>query len=1503
MKSFKKTIAVLLALLMLVPFGAGMSALTVNNDSAEKLWYVNADYGDSALISESDFQFGTDSCVPTISELLSSGLAQKQTVSDGITMYKITDTAAFMAKYYGDVVAGGAEKLTINAEDYLNELVRVMVIFDEEALFDNSELNLGVGKKTDSNLYHKYSEAAKKVQDKHIDTISGISSDVGFVARGVLLANYATFEMPRRLIRKVNSLSGVKKAFIEPEFAVAPYENISDGEHDGDSTGALQVGLEGAWRKGFTGEGMAISVIDTGCQYTHQGFNVLPEEATAHFNAQQIDDLLRSADFVATERMNGGLDADMVYINSKFPFCFDYSQNDTDVLHHGVNSHGTMVSGVVAANTTAEDTPFICYDKVGVAPDAQLVIMKVFDGDTASMTNILAAMEDSVLLGVDAVNLSLGHACGFDTEYDWNEIFDRASAAGISVVASAGNDANSMTGVTDNGYPYTSNPDNGTLGGPGTYSSVFTVGSLNSSSAPRPGNKLGIRNEKLIDHEEIIELWIDADYGTNPNFFSKVFNGAVVPFEIVWNNDVSAYDLSGKIAFMFEDASGTLTTQEVYELAAQAGAAGVVLVPYDEDSDCLIDSDVSADSIPCVATYYWDFFELMWWAFETYGIEHDEYQLDTPVWIAETANAGEMSDFSSWGPTPNLKLKPEILGIGGNVYTLYGHNTSNSVYVWTSGTSFSAPQVAAGAALVRQYVRELYPDASEKTVEELAYKLLMSTASAVANPNTGYCYSPRQQGSGLMNLTAATGATAYLEVNGMRPKIELGDDPGKTGEYVLNFSIVNIGNEAKTYTVDTAVYTEQAESLSFSGGKYLYAMTGEEHELNPSVDGMAEVTVPAGETVDVSVTIRLSASDKRYIERYYEYGSYVEGYVFLTQQDSAEQSILSLPFLTFYGDWTKIPVFEDVYYYNYLENLENNPSTMGMMGAYTTENGNLVGLGDIAFGIEETVHVLPVGESYNKSYDEIRNYISPNGDGIRDGLEYVVLPLMRNVEKLTYTITDNKTGEIYYTDYAEYLTKSMNGVPHGIHDTENETSFWFMPWYGTDADGNALPDNTSVTVSIVAEKYYNGELITDNDHAEWHFNLTIDLTPPQLLEFGVDDYPTNSVFFRYVDNGIASFNHMNSIYGGPTASNPTSNKYFFTSVEYPLYGKTPGKESTCGFGQGNTYLNYFPYLCVTIRDYAGNTSIWAFSDESNNPYDPGNGENLVDLDCGDEVFLRVGETLNISNLVDITDYGIDADPLHDFEWNSSESRVVSIDSTDRDSAVISGVSEGDATVTLQLRGLPARGSVNVHVVADIYRISKSVTGSGVIEGADIVESLTDATYSIIPDEGFMISDVIVDGVSVGAVSSYTFEHVTAGHSIAAVFERIPAAIYTVTFVDCDGTILSVQNVEAGSSATAPTVPEREHYAFTGWSCDFSHVNSNLIVVAQYELDIVIGDVNFDGSIDMTDALITMRISLGITESFEAQLAAADVDGSYNVSTEDALILLRFSLGIAALPRS
>jgi len=121
--------------------------------------------------------------------------------------------------------------------------------------------------------------------------------------------------------------------------------------------------------------------------------------------------------------------------------------------------------------------------------------------------------------------------------------------------------------------------------------------------------------------------------------------------------------------------------------------------------------------------------------------------------------------------------------------------------------------------------------------------------------------------------------------------------------------------------------------------------------------------------------------------------------------------------------------------------------------------------------------------------------------------------------------------------------------------------------------------------------------------------------------------------------------------------------------------------------------------------------------------------------------------------------------------------------------------------------------------------------------------------------------------------------------------------YLVVFVDWDGSTISRQLVAYGQAAELPEEPVREYYNFIGWSADTSCITEETIVVAQYSIAITAGDVDADGSVTITDALLTLRIAMELVTPSEVQLAAADINEDMCVNVVDAQIILRTALGI------
>jgi hypothetical protein len=105
--------------------------------------------------------------------------------------------------------------------------------------------------------------------------------------------------------------------------------------------------------------------------------------------------------------------------------------------------------------------------------------------------------------------------------------------------------------------------------------------------------------------------------------------------------------------------------------------------------------------------------------------------------------------------------------------------------------------------------------------------------------------------------------------------------------------------------------------------------------------------------------------------------------------------------------------------------------------------------------------------------------------------------------------------------------------------------------------------------------------------------------------------------------------------------------------------------------------------------------------------------------------------------------------------------------------IVDNVSVG-AVSNYTFTGITENHAISVSFVLKKYTIAAGPGANGSItpEGVSAVDYGTNKVYTINPDDGYKISDVIVDNASVGAVSSYTFEDVVSNHTISASFEYI-----------------------------------------------------------------------------------------------------------------------------------
>lgn len=156
------------------------------------------------------------------------------------------------------------------------------------------------------------------------------------------------------------------------------------------------------------------------------------------------------------------------------------------------------------------------------------------------------------------------------------------------------------------------------------------------------------------------------------------------------------------------------------------------------------------------------------------------------------------------------------------------------------------------------------------------------------------------------------------------------------------------------------------------------------------------------------------------------------------------------------------------------------------------------------------------------------------------------------------------------------------------------------------------------------------------------------------------------------------------------------------------------------------------------------------------------------------------------------------------------------------------------------------------------------------------------------------------GVAISPENDYYHDHETVNVVNGKVYvQAVQGSAHTVTFYGFNGQVISTQQVDDGTAATAPSVPavinnSNGTYRFFGWDVDFSNVGEDLEVHAEY---VLVGDTDLSGYVNSTDALLAQRYALHLTELSAKQIFAGDVSGEGTLNSADALMILRYSMGL------
>ena len=753
-----------------------------------------------------------------------------------------------------------------------NDVVRVSIVLEKASTLEAGYKAESYTKNAAARAYRESLRQDQKAMTVKIEEVVG-KLEVKWNL--TLAANIISANVRFGDIEAIKAIDGVKDVFLENR-----YEPQVDEKADEPNNGSASymIGSNITWANGYTGAGSKVAVIDTGADTLHQSFSGEGLEyalaQTAEEKGMSYDEYVASLNLLTADKieaLKGELNANIgsgaaAYRNTKIGFGYNYVDKNVSYIDHDQDTqgeHGSHVSGIATGNRFIKvgegyQPALSAVGTQGVAPDAQLVVMKVFGkGGGAYDSDYMVAIEDAIVLGCDSANLSLGSGSpGFSFSSGYESVMNKLVENGTVVAFSAGNSG--MWYDTPNNpvmqYPYLHIDDVNyqTNGSPGSFTNSLSTASVDN---------MGQTGMPLIFGDRHVFYSQTSGYGNDPisTIAGQEYEYVLVDGPGVDDNDhvggegdqfaaLGSEVLSGKVAMCYRGSSSffakanAAVAQGAVAVVIINNTAGVInmnLTGYNYNAPAVSILKADGDAIKADSEAVTD---------EAGNVLYYKGSMsvaaEIEVQVPEVTDTVSVSSFSSYGVPGTMVLKPEILTPGGSIYSVNGYNQlpssqgggysgGHDQYEVMSGTSMASPQTAGMAAVMGQYIRD--NNLCEKTglsQRQLINSLLMSTAHPVFDEYGDY-WPTFRVGAGLGNIADATAAKSYILMDENaaifpdtakdgKVKVELGDDPDYTGEYSYSFTLYPL-EDSKEFTLRTDIFTQ---GVAGNGGYGMLQDTG-----------------------------------------------------------------------------------------------------------------------------------------------------------------------------------------------------------------------------------------------------------------------------------------------------------------------------------------------------------------------------------------------------------------------------------------------------------------------------------------------------------------------------------------------------------------------------------------------------------------------------------------------------------------------------------------------------